>query len=343
MLLHRRCHLALYISGLFFLVSVAGCNGTGADESGNEGQSIDNETNDQDDNESGSDSENLAYANLTPEQIAALDACEMATGNRSFENCPPQVLCSSLDPTATVPVQLTFDPLQDECPWSETTEQAADGNGPKLNEFIRARVEQVQDISEHLQVPEGETAVFCRINISIVKLNEEFKYDDDMILVFGGTSADSGADGGVILMTKNKMISEITPTAVSELESTSWPLYTWDDVYDLNLANGAPGNELDEPMCFGHGSETPLDEQGNPLACQLPDTDVNGEIAIDLTNETAEAIGIRAALNGNYNLSVVITGDNDSQSDCKHQGFLANLDVGYISLPKTEVGKIDVY
>ncbi|QQR89567.1 MAG: hypothetical protein IPJ88_15430 [Myxococcales bacterium] len=335
MLQYRR-YLVLLVAGLVASLMVSGCSGTSDSNSASNSQ----ESPDGGDASTNTSDGSLGYANLTPEQQAALDACEQATGERTFENCPPQILCSSLDPTATVPVQLTFDPLQDECPWSTTGGQAADGNGPKLNEFIRARVEQVQDISQHLEVPEGEIAVFCRINISIVKLNDQFKYDDDLILVFGGSSADSGADGGVMLMTKNKMISEITPTAVAEFESTSWPLYSWDDVYDLNLANGAPNNELASPMCFGHGDTTPLDDQGNPLACQLPDTDVNGENAIDLTNATAEAIGIRAALNGNYNLSVVITGDNDSSSDCKHQGFIANLDVGYISLPQAEVEKI---
>ena len=40
---------------------------------------------------------------------------------------------------------------------------------------------------------------------------------------------------------------------------------------------------------------------------------------------------------------MIITGDDDSGSDCMHNGFDATVDVGYVLVPEDEVQEIAVY
>ncbi len=98
---------------------------------------------------------------------------------------------------------------------------------------------------------------------------------------------------------------------------------------NLPLSNSGAGFAL---YCLGQGQLNSDTE-----ACSILETQQSGDFAISLPTETAQALGVRAALNGNYNLSVIITGDDDPGPDCKHNGFEAQLNVGYIVLPEAEV------
>lgn len=278
------------------------------------------------------------YENLTAEQEAALDACEAETGERLFDDCPVPVLCSALDATASVPIVVTFEPLAEQCAWTE--KDALSGpedrdNLKKRNEYTQARAEQVRDLRPKLQVPDGEAAVFCRVDISVESLRQdgEFHYDDDLLFVFGGNNAASGPEGGAVLITRNTAMPPAMSAAVPEFPEREYPLYSWPSIAGLNLSNSGAGTDL---FCLGYETI----DAGNP-ECSLPVTDNSGLFEISLTDDIAETLGIRAALNGNYNLSVVVTGDNDAGSDCKHDGFEATVNVGYVVLPQAIVETLE--
>ena len=269
----------------------------------------------------------LPFGLLTSQQEAALDACEEATGQRSFEDCPVQILCSSLEEDDVIPITVSFDPLTETCPWEEGD------NLSELNGVTRARVEQSRDLRPFLEVPEGESAVFCSVDIRVEPTDESglLRYDDDLLFVFGGESEDSGAHGGALLITRNRDVPPALEATVPELPSFTWPLYDWSEVTDIEISNNQS-----ELYCLGYG-ELPADDPEN---CSLPETEESGDFVIKLPKEEAEAIGIRAALNGNYNLTTVITGDDNPSVDCQHNGFDAIVNVGFIVLPEEQVAEI---
>ena len=271
----------------------------------------------------------LDYANLTPEQQAALAACEQATGQRSFDNCPVNVLCSSLSPSSVLPIVVTFEALTNTCPWTNQNDPSGPEDVNNLsvrNRYTRARVEQVRDLAPSLAVPEGQAAVFCSVDISVRSLRPDglFRYDDDLLFLFGGKDATSGAVGGALLTTRNRDMPNSMMKPVTELPGVSWPQYSWPSIVNTELSNDAP-----QLYCLGQESADP----NNP-SCNIPETQQSGEFFIRMSSELAGRLGLRAALNKNYNLSVVVTGDNDAEPDCKHDGFEATVNVGYILLPE---------
>ncbi len=282
--------------------------------------------------------------NLTAQQLNALDACEAETGTRSFEDCPVKVLCSTLTPDDSVKLTVDFEPQTNACEWVAGKDAHVDdddrSNLKKRNRYTQARVEQVKDIEPLLTVPGGQKAIFCSVDIAVTPTDPggKLRYDDDLMLVFGGYDADSGVEGGALLITRHTQIPDALMAPVPEFTDVTWPLYLWTDrprhgndkaLVGLPLSNSGGGFQL---FCLGQGKSATSTE-----TCSIPVTDKFGDFAISLPNETAQALGIRAALNGNYNLSVVVTGDDDARPDCQHNGFEAELDVGYILLPEVEV------
>lgn len=271
---------------------------------------------------------------FTPVQLAALAACEDATGKRSFDGCPVTVVCDSLDAEDVVRLEVDFEEQLDQCDW-HPTKTALDGpddrdNLKKLDSNTRARIEQVRDLEPLLQVPGDEKAVFCSVDISVTSTRSDgkFRYDDDLLLIFGGYDETSGPEGGALLVTRNRDMPGQMLETVPEFADLEWPLYTWPRIVDVKLSNSDP-----QLYCLGFG-ELDADVPGE---CALPITQQDGDFAIKLDKDTAEAIGIRAALTGNYNLTTVITGDNDASKDCQHDGFRATIDVSYLVLPEGEI------
>ncbi len=285
----------------------------------------------------------VTYANLTPQQRAALDACERVTGTRSFDDCPVQTLCSTLDADDVLTIEdIVFEPLTDRCPWGANGNPAYNVR-EQFDEFqniTTARVEQVRDLRPFLNVPGGQKAVFCSVDISVAPIDSDFEYDDDLLLVFGGSSASSGPDGGALLITRNGRIPDALERPVPGFENVVWPLYTWaadeagKGLLNLNISNAAGDFDTDL-FCLDVGKL-----QAPTPTCAMPITQESGDFRISLEQETAQALGIRAAITNNYNLTAVTTGDNDPGSDCQHNGFTATVNVSYISLPEAEVGQL---
>lgn len=274
----------------------------------------------------------VPFDDLTPEQQAALLACEAETGNRSFEGCPIEVLCSSLEAADTVPITVTFEPLSDACPWTEKDELIGPDDRDNLSEQernTRARIEQVRDLKPELEVADGEAAIFCTVDISVSSLREDgrFRYDDDLLFLFGGDGPTSGAEGGALLITRNASMPDALEDDVAELPGVRWPQYEWPKIVNIQLSN-----DNDELFCL----DTPVISEEDP-ECGLPATQRDGEFFINLSDETAGRLGIRAALNDNYNLSLVLTGDNDPDIDCQHDGFTATVNVGFIRIPSASL------
>lgn len=61
--------------------------------------------------------------------------------------------------------------------------------------------------------------------------------------------------------------------------------------------------------------------------CELPDTQEDGSIVLELDDPTQEALLARAAEQGYYAVTVAATGDNDPSIDCDHSTF--DLEVTY--------------
>ena len=146
----------------------------------------------------------------------------------------------------------------------------------------------------------------------------------------GLASAVAALGGGALLTTRNRDMPAAMLAPVAELQGLSWPQYQWPKIVNVMLSNNAP-----RLYCLGEENVSPT----NP-SCNLPETQQSGEFFIRMTRENAGRLGLRAALNKNYNLSVVVTGDNDSGSDCKHDGFEATVNVGYALLPELSISQV---
>ncbi len=322
--------------GLLASVLFAVAGGCSTDENGNaDGTQNDGGMNATSSGSGSSGSGNGSFQNLTPEQEAALNACEAETGQRTFIGCPVDVLCSSLTADNVVPVQVTFEPLTEECPWTDKDDLDGPSDRDNLSlvdEETRARVEQIRDLKPQLSVPEGEAAVFCSVDISVRSLREDgqFRYDDDILFLFGGNTSSSGAEGGALLITRNASMPGAMLEPVPDLTGVSWPLYDWSDIAGLEISN-----DNDALFCL----DIPTVDPDNPQ-CGLPPTQEDGRFFIDLDDQTASRLGIRAALTDNYNLTVVMTGDNNPSSDCQHDGFEATVNVGYILVPQAALPEL---
>jgi hypothetical protein len=85
-------------------------------------------------------------------------------------------------------------------------------------------------------------------------------------------------------------------------------------IYDWTSIRGLNGGG--ETYCPGAGS-----------TCELPDTEQDGSIELELDAPTQLLLLERAAQQGSYSVTVAATGDDNPEMDCDHSSF--DLEVTY--------------
>ncbi len=144
------------------------------------------------------------------------------------------------------------------------------------------------EVTRSLDVP--VSAVLCSMSLRVPETN--MYYDDWMYMLF---------DDVVVLS---------PPNWSSLLEQTDDGLLIYDWMRIRGHNGGSPA------YCPGAGS-----------TCELPDTQHDGSIQLELDSDTQRLLFDRAATLGTYTVTVAATGDNDPEIDCDHSDF--NLEVTY--------------
>jgi hypothetical protein len=196
---------------------------------------------------------------------------------------PPPRASDPCDTPQSLTVALLY-PAREDCPWS------TDDNLAPLNEFNRARVEEVQDIV----LPPG--AQLC--DLAIRSATSDLLFDDhvtitldDVVLVGGGY----GYDVGGLPMVGNLH------------------RYDWAEVVDL------PFRARDSPYwCLGEPQSV----------CVLPQTEIAGPLEVELSEGATR--DLVAAMAGRSVLPVrLITFGDDDAGDCAHTDLPLVVEVAY--------------
>lgn len=140
------------------------------------------------------------------------------------------------------------------------------------------------------RVPLPPRSVLCGLQISAAR--EDLVFDDELIVAFADVVLVQSFDPGA------------PPAADDGLLR-----YRWEDL----LYRPLPARPT-TPYC--------LDAAGS---CALPDSEERGRLALSLGGETGTALGELAIREGRAALTVVTTGDNNADTDCRHTPF--DLDV----------------
>lgn len=141
--------------------------------------------------------------------------------------------------------------------------------------------------TQPLAPPEG--AVLCATRFEVPETS--MYYDDQLYLVFNDVLIFSPGDWSGLLTADGDLL-----------------------LYDWMKIRGSSGNGI--TYCPGAGS-----------LCELPNTEQNGSIELELDEPTQAALLQRAAEQGYYEVTVATAGDNNASDDCDHSTF--NLEVTY--------------
>ena len=229
----------------------------------------------------------------TNSAVAAVAKCETSTPivGKAEVIFPERIAANVADPTTL------------QCKWG------LDGNNPNLiNEEITARAE----ISKPIDVPAG--AVLCSMEISSAQDN--FEYDDHIALTFGGQ------DSNLVEQKEYVLISNMEGPKFFEQEG-GLSVYQWEILNSPTGKKGLKGAKFSE---LNEGSHCPPDS----LLCNLPRTQTEGSLKLKLSPDVNKNLMIIGAKYNNYQLNLIITGDDNMPVDCQHKELKLNVDYTYI-------------
>lgn len=189
----------------------------------------------------------------------------------------------------TANVTLTFPKPNQTCDFGNN------GNLSRLNQYLRARIEQKQN----LNLPAN--AVICDAQFEFPIQN--FLYDDQFIVLFNKSIITASYDFEGIFEEKNFGLLE----------------YDW-----AKIANNGAGTFWDT------SKETVFCPQiaGSMAHCSFPDTDVAGTIELEYDSKYIRSI-MSNGVPSNHSFSVISIGDNDDL-DCEHSDLTFTVQVKYV-------------
>ena len=141
-------------------------------------------------------------------------------------------------------------------------------------------------------LPEGATICGLRITSE----ESTFLYDDAVALLFEDVVLVSGGPG--------------TPLDQFPVRD-GLPRYDWPAIVGTEMADSAAPY-----LCLG----------GRTSQCQVPQTEVIGQFALDFAPEVMASLAARVAPPDGFSLSLVSIGDNDPQ-DCAHTDLTLQVDL----------------
>jgi len=146
------------------------------------------------------------------------------------------------------------------------------------------------EVSQLLEPPAG--AVICSTEFEVPETS--MYYDDQLYMLFNDVVILAPGDWSGLLPAEDDLL-----------------------IYDWLLIRGFNGNHPMGEVGGGSGVYCP----GANSVCELPDTQQNGSIDLELDAPTQQAVLERAALQGHYTVTVAATGDDNPSVDCDHSTF----------------------
>jgi hypothetical protein len=204
-------------------------------------------------------------------------------------------------------VDLVVDPDPVGCPWGQgDNSEEAQGVLTARDETI-ARIIRTDNGAPFDFLAEGGR--LCDIRLDTLTLDDnpvaaDFVYDD------------------VLLVTLNDavVIASYAPI-LEQLEQTDGLYrYVWDDLRGTQLQF-----QSNSAYCLGYN---------NGSDCALPFSDTTGEFVISLGGDGFEPLKAELLDSGKLELKFITIGDNDSDTDCRHNGYRMRAVVD-VALPST--------
>lgn len=209
-------------------------------------------------------------------------------------------------------------PAVGDCSFNENSNDVntfnIEGNGPRLNGKVRARVEQYFNV----ELPTAGT--IC--DIDFIFPESTMQYDDEIFLTLNNyvvmSSQNYSTGSGSIHYTNGLKINE-----------NGLMVYNW--IGDNSLYNLHYGQAVTPKYCLG---VDPSDPQYD-IKCNIPPTEVNGQFKLEIPSSEIIKVGLSGqgqdiSSKTEVNFGFISTGDNDN-GDCEHSEYNFNVLVKYIN------------
>jgi hypothetical protein len=215
---------------------------------------------------------------------------EVNGGSFSLEDI--EQLCNEEAPIS-VKLAVEFPATDPDCPWD-----TAD-NLPIEQGAITARIEQTAELA----LPEG--VVVCGM-------------DYDFLGPSGGTGTPIVYDDNFYFTFDDVLLATSYEPAVDWFETREGlPLYAWDSLVGQEFDHGNT-----ESWCLG--------DDDDRSDCEIPPTETRGVMSLSFDPDLVNELSLRALQEDRYVFSFITTGDNDPESDCSHEDFAFEVEVGYV-------------
>jgi hypothetical protein len=210
-----------------------------------------------------------------------------------------------------------FDAVGD-CAFNENSNNVQDfnidGNGPRINGKVQARVEQYYK----LKLPSLGT--IC--DIDFIFPETTMQYDDEILLT---------VNNFVVMSSQNYSEASGSDHYSKGLRINEDGLMVYNWIGENSLYNLHYGQAVTPKYCLG---VEPSDPDYN-LKCNIPPTETNGQFKLDIPNNEIIKIGLSGssleqASKTEIDFGFISTGDNDN-GDCEHSEYNFNVSVKYMN------------
>lgn len=229
--------------------------------------------------------------------------CNKVSFSNAYSPESVTAACSNLANLQNVSFQVFIpNPLPQsggKCPWPTSGEDSL-GNVPMLESNITARIEQ------KISLAQFDGKIVCSLDISTPQT--AFKYDDEFIITLNDRMLASswyypGPSG--------------YPTIPNDPEV---PLYDWFNIRKAQTYN----NGIHNYFCLG-GPFSSTPNPGLENFCHWPATEQNGVMTLNFNPEKIQSIISSMAYGENFYLNFITVGDNNPESDCRHNDLYMNI------------------
>lgn len=204
--------------------------------------------------------------------------------------------CDEYEPEE-VTLEVIFPAQTDACPWGE------DNNLESASGVFTARTEEL------IQLDIPDESVICDMSFDFSGIVpgqiQVMSYDDHFFFTFND----------VVLA------ASYGPVVEERLQQDGDTyLYEWNPISGVDYHS----EKEFEPYCLGDGT--------GESTCDIPDTEVEGPISLNYSEELVNQLSLLAIESERYDFGFITTGDDNAESDCMHEEFGFTIEVPYLAL-----------
>ena len=194
-------------------------------------------------------------------------------------------------------LEVVFPAQTGTCPWGE------DNNMDPESGVFTARIEELQQ----LELPEQSVICDMAFDFSgLVPGEVQFlTYDDHFFFTFNDI---------VLAASYGPVVEDLEPVDGGMYR------YAWTPISGVDYH----AEEEFDPYCLGDGT--------GESTCDIPDTEVEGPISLNYSEELVSQLSLSAIEDERYDFGFITTGDDNEDSDCKHEEFGFTIEVPYLAL-----------